>query len=328
MVYKHVTTKTLENQFWVRNLAKKHEFDSKSAEELKFQELLTRSIVPQIDIKHMVVLHGQYGVAYELLKDSLEAYITPCLVGPPGVGKSLLARKISQDLGRPFYELFFDENVTPSRLIGSFDPALVARLGRNTETFEPGPLIKAMVEGGIFLAQELNRATEFCQNSLISPLEEKHYYIYPIGLVKADERFSLIATQNPIEHAGTYRLSHVLMDRVGCWIRLDYPDEQTELEIVKVNVPELNLSEDTLRKIYKVVASTRTEPIFEVPASPRAGIFLAQLVNKYASKFDSEDDAIRFFAIPVLRKEIKVKGPKSIEQLLNETTEKVLKGEA
>jgi len=305
----------------------KKEFDLKLTEELKFQELLTRSIVSKIEIKHTVVLDGQYGIAYELLKDSIEARITPCLVGPPGVGKSLLARKIAQDLGRPFYELFFDENVTPSRLVGSFDPALVARMGRSAETFEPGPLIKSMVEGGIFLAQELNRATEFCQNSLISPLEERHYYIYPIGLVKADDNFSLIATQNPIEHAGTYRLSHVLMDRIGCWIRLDYPDENTELEIIKVNVPEFRLSGDTLGKIYRIVASTRMEPIFEVPASPRAGIFLAQMVNMYINKFENDDAAIRFFAVPVLRKEIKIKGSKTIEQMINEVVDKVLKGE-
>lgn len=209
--------------------------------ERSFREQLQKSKVDSIHIEHAVILKGQYEKAYELLKESLDTGITPCLVGPPGVGKSLLTRKVAEDTNRPFYEIFFDENVTPSRLIGAFDPALVVRIGRTIESFDPGPLIRAMVEGGIFVAQELNRATEFCQNSLISPLEERHYYLYPIGMIKANEDFAFVSTQNPVETSGTYRLSQVLMDRIGCWIKLGYPDQNTELEIIKVNVPEFGL---------------------------------------------------------------------------------------
>ena len=150
-----------------------------------FRKMLEKSIVENIRIEHPVVLKGQYETAYSLLKDALDTGITPCLVGPPGVGKSLLARKVAEDTARSFHEVFFDENVTPSRLIGSFDPALVVRSGRNISSFEPGPLIRAMVEGGLFVAHELNRATEFCQNSLIAPLEERHYHLFPLGMVKA-----------------------------------------------------------------------------------------------------------------------------------------------
>ena len=140
-------------------------------DELRFPELLQKSIVDGIRIENQVILTGQYDTAYKLLMDSIDSNVTPCLVGPPGVGKSLLARKVAEDTGRGFYEVFFDENMTPSRLIGAFDPALVVRRGRAVESFEPGSLMRAMVEGGLFVAHELNRATEFCQNSLIAPLE-------------------------------------------------------------------------------------------------------------------------------------------------------------
>lgn len=290
-----------------------------------FRKMLEKSIVENIKIEHKVILKGQYQKAYDLLKDSLDTGITPCLVGPPGVGKSLLARKVAEDTGRSFHEVFFDENVTPSRLIGSFDPALVVRNGRNISSFEPGPLIRAMVEGGLFVAQELNRATEFAQNSLIAPLEERHYHLFPIGMVKAHENFAFVSTQNPIETAGTYRLSKVLVDRMGSWIRLDYPDKETEMEIIKENTPAFSLPESALNKIYDIVNTTRNTASLEIPASPRSGIFLTKLVNKYIERFEDEDAAIKFFAPAVLSKEMRVRDEgKTINMVIEEIVTKRL----
>ena len=291
-----------------------------------FRKMLEKSIVENIRIEHPVVLKGQYETAYSLLKDALDTGITPCLVGPPGVGKSLLARKVAEDTARSFHEVFFDENVTPSRLIGSFDPALVVRSGRNISSFEPGPLIRAMVEGGLFVAHELNRATEFCQNSLIAPLEERHYHLFPLGMVKAQESFAFVATQNPIETSGTYRLSKVLVDRIGCWIRLTYPTKETELEIIRENTPAFSLPVSALDKIYEMVKATRESSVLEIPASPRSGIYLTRLVNKYIERFDSEDDAIKFFAPAVLAKEMKVRGEegKTVAKVVDEIIKKVL----
>lgn len=293
--------------------------------ELGFRKMLEKSIVENIKIEHKVVLKGQYQRAYDLLRDSLDSGITPCLVGPPGVGKSLIARKVAEDTERSFHEVFFDENVTPSRLIGSFDPALVVRNGRNISSFEPGPLIRAMVEGGLFVAQELNRATEFCQNSLIAPLEERHYHLFPIGMIKAHENFAFVATQNPIETAGTYRLSRVLVDRMGTWIRLGYPTKETEIEIIRENTPAFRLPMSALEKIYDIVRETRNTKALEIPASPRSGIFLTRLVNKYFERFDSEDAAIRFFAPSVLGKEMRVREEsKTVSSIIMEIVERRL----
>ena len=294
--------------------------------ELGFRELLQKSIVDGIRIENKVILQGQYKTAYDLLRDAIDSNVTPCLVGPPGVGKSLLARKVSEDMGRGFYEVFFDENMTPSRLIGAFDPALVVRRGRTVESFEPGSLMRAMVEGGLFVAHELNRATEFCQNSLIAPLEERHYHLYPFGMVKAHDNFSFIATQNPVETSGTYRLSRVLVDRIGCWIRMNYPDKETEIEILKVNAPAFKLSNDVMEKIYNIVSETRNNPDLEIPASPRAGIYLTRMVDRFMDRFDDVDDAIIFYAKSVLAKEMSMRNPnKTIEMVIDEILKKHLR---
>ena len=294
-------------------------------DELRFPELLQKSIVDGIRIENQVILTGQYDMAYKLLMDSIDSNVTPCLVGPPGVGKSLLARKVAEDTGRGFYEVFFDENMTPSRLIGAFDPALVVRKGRAVESFEPGSLMRAMVEGGLFVAHELNRATEFCQNSLIAPLEERHYHLYPFGMIKANDNFAFIATQNPIETSGTYRLSRVLVDRIGCWIRLTYPDRETEIEILRVNAPAFNMAEKTINKIYAIVNDTRQNSDLEIPASPRAGIYLTRLVDRYMERFEDDNEAIRFFAPSVLSKEMRVRDPtKTVESIISEILEKRL----
>ncbi len=144
-------------------------------------------------------------------------------------------------------------------------------------------------------------------------------------MIKAHDNFAFVATQNPIETSGTYRLSRVLIDRIGVWIRLDYPSRETEIEILRVNAPAYNLAKSVVNKIYEIVNDTRENPDIEIPASPRAGIFLTRMVDKYLDRFDGEDDAIRFFAPSVLAKEMRVRTPgKTVESVVDEILERRL----
>jgi MoxR-like ATPase len=231
-----------------------------------------------------VILEGQYRLAYDLLEDAVSTGLTPIVVGPPGIGKSLLVRKFAYDTGRPFHEIFFDELLRPAYLIGSFDPAIVLQKGYCQKAFEKGHLLRAMEEGGIFLAQELNRAGEFCQNSLLEPLEERSYYVPKIGRVYADERFAFIATANPAELAGTHQFSEALRDRLRIWISLTYPDRNTELKIIRMNCEPATLPKDILDKIYAVVKAAREEQEHEMAVSIRAGISIAKLAAHHISK--------------------------------------------
>jgi len=236
-----------------------------------------------------IVLKGQYKEAYELLEDSESAGLTPAIIGPPGVGKTLLCRYYALMTKRSFYWITLDESTRPSHLIGTFNPAVVLSKGWCLEAFEPGPLTLAMIEGGVFVANELNRASEYTQNALLEPLEEGSYYIPHLGRVVAEDTFFFIATMNPQELAGVHRLSEALRDRIHVWISLTYPKKEVEFEIVRANCPEYYLPSDVLERIYKVVELTRHNEHIVKPASIRSSIAIARLVAQ-ALKNDTYDD--------------------------------------
>lgn len=97
------------------------------------------------------------------------------------------------------------------------------------------------------------------------------------------------------------------------------------MEIIRENTPAFNLPESALDKIYDIVNETRNNPSLEIPASPRSGIFLTRLVNKYFERFEDEDASIRFFAPAVLSKEMRVKEEgKTINMIIEEIVEKRL----
>ncbi|MDY6796364.1 MAG: MoxR family ATPase [Actinomycetota bacterium] len=239
-----------------------------------------------------IILEGQYKAAYEVLEDAVSVGLTPIIIGPPGVGKSLLVRKFAIDTQRMFDEVFFDELMRPGYLIGSFDPAFVLQKGYCRDAFENGPLLRAMMEGGVFLAQEINRASEFCQNSLLEPLEERSYYIPRIGRLNAHEKFILIATANPAELAGTHRISEALRDRLRVWIPLTYPDMETELKIITLNCGQALLDGSLLEKIYSIVKAVRENPDLEIPVSIRAGISMAKLISRHISQGREMSDEV------------------------------------
>ncbi len=234
--------------------------------------------------KVRIVIKEQYREAFDILEDCEAAGLIPGIIGPPGVGKTLILRAYAEKSGRLFSWLTGDEGVRPSHLIGSFNPALVLKKGFSLESFDPGPLLKAMVFGGVFGLNEGNRLPEYVQNSLLEPFEELSVNVQRLGRIKAHEGFFPVITMNPEEMAGAHRLSEALRDRIRVWIRLGYPRKETEIEIVKVNAPEYNLSDTALETIYGLVSATRNSTDIEIPASIRAGISIARLAAQMAKR--------------------------------------------
>ena len=234
--------------------------------------------------KVTIVIKEQYRDAYDVLSDCENAGLIPGIIGPPGIGKTLLLRAYAEKSGRDFHWVTGDEGVRPSHLIGSFNPALVLNKGFSLESFEAGPLLKSMVFGGVFGLNEANRLPEYVQNSLLEPFEELTANVQRLGRIKASEGFFPVLTMNPEEMAGAHRLSEALRDRIRVWIRLGYPRKETEIEIVKVNCPEYKLKDATLEKIYGLVSATRVSTDIEIPASIRAGISISRLAAEMSKR--------------------------------------------
>jgi MoxR-like ATPase len=284
----------------------------------RFEELFNQRLIKDISEEQIdIVLSGQYGKALELLRDAEATNLFPALVGPPGVGKTILCRyfaslRAQENKNRSFNWLTMDESIKPSHFIGSFDPAITLKKGFVLEAFNPGPLLNAMLEGGTFLANEINRATEYSQNTLLEPLEEASISIPHLGRIKADNDFFFICAMNPEELSGTHRLSEALKDRIKVWIKLTYPDKSTELDIIRINLPEhFIIEESELELIYSIIKETRQNKIdIEVPASIRAGIAIAKMLGRKR----------------LLEREKKVEEKESVYVYLSEIAKHVLLG--
>lgn len=232
-----------------------------------------------------IVLEGQYKDAYETIIDAYEANLHVALVGPPGVGKTLLCRKVALDLGRPFYWVTFTELVRSSTLIGTFDPVAVFQKGFTIDAFCPGPFLLACLEGAIFLANEINRADEYTLNIMLDALEERRLYVAPLRTwVRVADGFFLICAMNPFEMRGTRRLPEAIRDRIHVWIRLDYPPPELEKRIVLANCPEYTIPPHVLDYIVNLVSRLRRHPKVTKPPSLRASIALARFVAQRARR--------------------------------------------
>ena len=122
--------------------------------------------------------------------------------------------------------------LTPARLVGHFDPALVLEAGYKPEIFVDGPLLTALREGALLYIEELNRVPEETLNVLVGALAEGEIHVPRLGRIPAGDGFRLIAAMNPFDAVGTARVSQAIADRM-CRIAIGYQDAAGEREIVE-----------------------------------------------------------------------------------------------
>ena len=206
----------------------------------------------------------------------------------PGIGKTTLGRCLAESLGFRFKRIQFTPDLMPSDITGIH----YYNQQRGDFEFRPGPIIAQVV-----LADEINRATPRTQSALLEAMAEGQLTVDEIT-IPLPKPFLVIATQNPIELEGTFPLPEAQLDRFLLRIRLGYPDEFEEGEMlqrfhpgspldsleavtgdqefleIQALVADVRVDPALRDYIVKVVQATRRHEDVELGASPRASIGL------------------------------------------------------
>lgn len=219
------------------------------------------------------------GDEAQILEAALLSGAHVLLEGPPGTGKSTLLRQVARDREIPFVLVEGNAELTPARLIGHFDPALVLERGYAAEIFEDGPLLEAMRSGGLLYVEELNRIPEETLNVLLAAMSEKEIAVPRLGRVVAAAGFGLVAAMNPFDAVGTARVSSALYDRT-CRISMGYQSAEAERDIVAMHSPGIDAAWRS--KVVVLVRASREHDALEWGSSVRGAIDIARIAVELA----------------------------------------------
>ncbi len=214
----------------------------------------------------------------------------------PGVGKTMIVKAIARSLGAEFKRIQFTPDLLPSDVTG------VSIYNQQSQRFEfrPGPIV-----ANIVLADEINRTSPKTQAALLEALEEGSVTVDGETL-QLKQPFFVMATQNPVEYAGTYPLPEAQLDRFLIKLQLGYPSKQEELEVlnrlqvahpldtltpvmtteevidIQEKVTKVTVSEDIKSYMINIVHKTREHRSVELGVSPRGTIALMKAAQAYA----------------------------------------------
>jgi MoxR-like ATPase len=170
---------------------------------------------------------GQEAVVHRLLV-ALFAGGHVLLEGVPGLAKTLLARTLAQAVDASFRRIQFTPDLLPSDILGG----MVFQEETRSFVAAPGPIFANFV-----LADEINRAPPKVQSALLEAMEEEQVSLGG-DTYRLRQPFMVLATQNPLEHHGTYPLAEAQIDRFMMHLRLDYPGKSEEREILRLALGE------------------------------------------------------------------------------------------
>jgi len=271
---------------------------------------------------------GQQAVVEQLLIALLAG--GHCLLeGAPGLGKTLLVRSLGQALDLQFRRVQFTPDLMPSDILGTELLEEDHGTGKRAFRFQQGPIFT-----NLLLADELNRTPPKTQAALLEAMQERTVS-YAGTTYALPSPFFVLATQNPIEQAGTYPLPEAQLDRFLLHVRVDYPSENEERDILaqttgsasgmvpkvmdadavkalQATVRDVHVSPDLLTWITRLVrasrpgdgAPTEVNTWVKWGAGPRAGQSLVLAAKARAllqGRFAATREDVQALAAPVMR---------------------------
>ncbi len=287
------------------------------------------------------VIVGQQQMI-ELLITAMLADGHVLIEGVPGVAKTLTAKLLSRVIAVKFNRIQFTPDLMPSDVLGSS----VYNMKQTEFEFKPGPIFSQVV-----LIDEINRAPAKTQAALFEVMEEKQVTVDGKTYV-LESPYMVVATQNPIEHEGTYRLPEAQLDRFLFKIVVNYPTMEEEVSIIsghhsrkgvkplhEVNavlsgadivayretVQQIHVEQRLILYIAQLIHETRNSASLFLGASPRASIAILNSAKAYAAingrDFVTPED-IKTVALPVLRHRVMLTPDKEMEGV---TTDEIVR---
>jgi len=301
------------------------------------QELLKHfQLIASIRNQINSVFVGQDKVVKEVLVAFLSAGHV-LIEGVPGLGKTLLVRALANCFSGEFSRVQFTPDLMPSDITGHvmFDNEL------NQFRIRKGPVFT-----NLLLADEINRAPAKSQSALLEVMQEQQVTLEGKPL-EVPQPFMVLATQNPIEQEGTYPLPEAQLDRFLVKIKIDYPDSDQEVEMVKkvtygqlgdkIDVSSIkpNSTPETISQLQSfattievddavteyavsIIRKTRNWPGIAIGSGPRGGIALIRCARAQALLHGRDfviPDDIKDVATPVLRHRISLSPELELEGL-------------
>ena len=243
----------------------------------------------------------------------------------PGVGKTSLAKALAASLGCEWHRIQFTPDLLPSDVTG----VNVYSRAKGTFEFRPGGIF-----ANIVLGDEINRASPKTQSALLEAMEERQVTVDATTYLLPNP-FMVIATQNPIEHEGTYPLPESQLDRFLMRIRMGYPDRRAELEMLDTHATETTFEDldavagprdiegmtTVARRIHvapsikaylvDLADATRNHPNLALGMSPRAVLALQRAGRARAAALGRDyvtPDDVKALAEPVLAHRLMTRG--------------------